>query len=191
MGASPAPLPLGPVVQLQFALAYINMAVPSTVGRLATMIRFFQRVGASAATAIGVGAIDSMANLVVQIGLTFGTLALGLGSLDLDLTSHLSDLDVDMERVVLLIVLGAVATVAVVLIVPKFRAHVLPALETRNGLAVLDESFQTSVPGLFMTSMLAVQDFGPFFAFTGAVRTSTRLIGDALARQPRPLAGAG
>ncbi len=69
--------------------------------------------------------------------------------------------------------------------------NVLPALETRNGLAVLDESFQTSVPGLFMTSMLAVQDFGPFFAFTGAVRTSTRLIGDALARQPRPLAGTG
>jgi cation diffusion facilitator CzcD-associated flavoprotein CzcO len=69
--------------------------------------------------------------------------------------------------------------------------NVLPALETRNGLPVLDESFQTSVPGLFATSMLAVQDFGPFFAFTGAVRTSTRLIGDALARHPRPLAGAG
>ena len=69
--------------------------------------------------------------------------------------------------------------------------NVLPSLETRNGLAVLDESFQTSVPGLFMTSMLAVQDFGPFFAFTVAVCTSTRLIGDALARQPRPLAGAG
>jgi len=72
--------------------------------------------------------------------------------------------------------------------------NVLPSLETRNGLAVLDESFQTSVPGLFMTSMLAVQDFGPFFAFTGAVRTATRLVGDALARQPRqprPLAGTG
>lgn len=67
--------------------------------------------------------------------------------------------------------------------------NVLSELETRNGLPVLDESLQTSLPGLFTTSMLAVQDFGPFFAFTGAVRTSTRLIGDALARQPRPLAG--
>jgi FAD-dependent urate hydroxylase len=69
--------------------------------------------------------------------------------------------------------------------------NVLAALETRNGLPVLDESFQTSLPGLFMTSMLAVQDFGPFFAFTAAVRTSARLVGDALARQRRPLAGTG
>ena len=47
MGASPVPLPLGPVLQLQFAIAYINMAVPSSVARLAMMMRFFQRVGAS------------------------------------------------------------------------------------------------------------------------------------------------
>jgi len=69
--------------------------------------------------------------------------------------------------------------------------NALGSLETRNGLPVLDQSFQTSLPGLFTTSMLAVQDFGPFLAFTAAVRTSTRLIGDALARQRRPLAGAG
>jgi hypothetical protein len=39
---------------------------------------------------------------------------------------------------------------------------------------------RSSVPGLFITSMPATQDFGPFFAFTIAVRTSARLICEAI-----------
>jgi uncharacterized membrane protein YbhN (UPF0104 family) len=138
IGASPTPLPLGPVLQLQFALAYINMAVPSTVGRLATMIRFFQRVGGSAATAVGVGALDSMANFVVQIGLIVTILGLGLGNLDPDLTAHLSDLDINVDLALLVLVLLVVAAAAVVLAVPRFREHVLPTLhQVRDGVRTL------------------------------------------------------
>jgi thioredoxin reductase len=61
------------------------------------------------------------------------------------------------------------------------NGNILPKLMTRNGFPVLDEHFQTNVPGLFMTSMMATQDFGPFFAFTISVRASARLIGQALA----------
>jgi thioredoxin reductase len=53
-------------------------------------------------------------------------------------------------------------------------------LETRNGFPVLDDHFETSIPGLFITSMPATQDFGPFFGFTVSVRTSARLIGERL-----------
>jgi hypothetical protein len=60
------------------------------------------------------------------------------------------------------------------------RGNILPQLATRNGGPVLDAQFQTSVPGLFITSMPANQDFGPFFAFTVSVRTSARIIGRAL-----------
>jgi len=49
-------------------------------------------------------------------------------------------------------------------------------LQTRNGFPVLDDHFETSVPGLFITSMPATQDFGPFFGFTISVRTSAKLI---------------
>ena len=52
-------------------------------------------------------------------------------------------------------------------------------LEIRNGFPVLDEHLQTSVPGLFITSMPASQDFGPFFGFTISVRTSAKLICEA------------
>jgi FAD-dependent urate hydroxylase len=58
------------------------------------------------------------------------------------------------------------------------NGDLLARLEIRNGFPVLDEHFQTNLPGLYVTSMPAAQDFGPFFGFTISVRTSARLIGD-------------
>jgi FAD-dependent urate hydroxylase len=53
-------------------------------------------------------------------------------------------------------------------------------LEVRNGFPVLDDHFETSIPGLFITSMPAAQDFGPFFGFTVSVRASAKLISHRL-----------
>ncbi len=58
--------------------------------------------------------------------------------------------------------------------------NILDQLETRNGFPILDDHFQTSIKGLFITSMPATQDFGPFFAFTISVRVSARLICEAI-----------
>lgn len=58
--------------------------------------------------------------------------------------------------------------------------NILEQLETRNGFPVLDDHFETSVPRLFITSLPATQDFGPFFAFTIAVRASAQLICDRI-----------
>lgn len=58
--------------------------------------------------------------------------------------------------------------------------NILDQIETQNGFPVLDDHFQTSLPGLFITSMPAVQDFGPFFGFTIAVRVSAKLICEAV-----------
>jgi cation diffusion facilitator CzcD-associated flavoprotein CzcO len=55
-------------------------------------------------------------------------------------------------------------------------------LAVRNGFPELDPYFQSSVPGLFVTSMPAAQDFGPFFGFTISVRTSAQLIGQGVSR---------
>src|SRR5918993_1226838 len=57
------------------------------------------------------------------------------------------------------------------------KGNILARLEVRNGFPTLDEHFQSSIPGLFFTSMCATQDFGPFFAFTVSVRASAELIG--------------
>jgi len=58
--------------------------------------------------------------------------------------------------------------------------NILDVLETRNGFPLLDDHLETSVPGLFITSMPAMQDFGPFFGFTISVRTSAKLICERL-----------
>jgi len=59
--------------------------------------------------------------------------------------------------------------------------NILPKLATQDGFPVLDDRFQTSVPGFHITSMPATRDFGPFFAFTIAARASAQVIGAHLA----------
>jgi thioredoxin reductase len=60
------------------------------------------------------------------------------------------------------------------------EGNLFPRVAIRNGYPVLDEHFQTSVRGLFITSMAAAQDFGPFWAFTIAAPASAKIIGHAL-----------
>jgi lysine/ornithine N-monooxygenase len=59
-------------------------------------------------------------------------------------------------------------------------SNILGRLNIQDGFPELDEHFQSRVQGLFITSMPAVQQFGPFFAFTVAARASARLIGRAI-----------
>jgi cation diffusion facilitator CzcD-associated flavoprotein CzcO len=62
--------------------------------------------------------------------------------------------------------------------VPFFAdGSILGKLDLRDGYPVLDEHLQSSIPGLFFTSMAATQAFGPFFAFTVSVVASAKIIG--------------
>jgi uncharacterized membrane protein YbhN (UPF0104 family) len=138
LGASPAPLPVGPVLQLQFAIAYINMAVPSSAGRLALVIRFYQRVGSTAVTAIGAGTLDSLANFVVQVVLIVATLGFGAGTVELDISSATDDLSSKLLRLVGIVLVVVVLMAIVVLLVPKLRHRVIPTIhQLREALAVL------------------------------------------------------
>ncbi|MGH3144864.1 MAG: NAD(P)/FAD-dependent oxidoreductase [Rubrobacter sp.] len=46
-----------------------------------------------------------------------------------------------------------------------YLAGVVDDMELADGFPVLDEHFQSSVPGLFVTGFPATRDFGPFFGF--------------------------
>lgn len=61
--------------------------------------------------------------------------------------------------------------------------NLLEQLAMKNGCPVLDDNLQTTIPGLFITSLLATGDFGPFFAFTVSARTSAHLMGEAIRKQ--------
>ena len=55
--------------------------------------------------------------------------------------------------------------------------NILEKLKLKNGFPVLDNYMQTNIPGLFVTSMAATQDFGSFFGFTVSVNASANMIG--------------
>jgi FAD-dependent urate hydroxylase len=61
--------------------------------------------------------------------------------------------------------------------------NVYERLNVHSGCPVLDEAFQTNVPGLYATGALATQDFGPFFGFTLAARGAAVVIGRSIRKR--------
>lgn len=56
------------------------------------------------------------------------------------------------------------------------RESILSDLRVADGYPVLDECFQSSVPGLFFSGLLAIRDFGPFFGFIVGCPVAARII---------------
>jgi uncharacterized membrane protein YbhN (UPF0104 family) len=115
IGATQHELPLGPTVAMQFALTFINVAVPSTAAKVAVEMRYYQKQGAPRTQALTAGMIDSFSGFLGQIIILIITLGFGAASLDFDF-SQLS-LDVDAGRVLALafvvLVIGAVSLFAI------------------------------------------------------------------------------
>jgi hypothetical protein len=63
-----------------------------------------------------------------------------------------------------------------------YLAPVLSDVEVQDGFPVLDESFQSTVPGLYFPGFPATRDFGPFFGFTKACPAAAALIVDRVLR---------
>jgi len=66
--------------------------------------------------------------------------------------------------------------------VPYLR-DLLPELKVAEGSPVLNESFESSVPGLFLAGLVAARDFGPFLGFVRGCPLAARLIVQALAKR--------
>ena len=56
-----------------------------------------------------------------------------------------------------------------------YLAGVVDGMELTDGFPVLDEHFQSSVPGLFVTGFPATRDFGPFFGFVRGCPVAAKL----------------
>ena len=61
-----------------------------------------------------------------------------------------------------------------------YLAGVLDEMELADGFPVLDEHFQSSLPGLFVTGFPATKDFGPFFGFVRGCPVAATLTVDGL-----------
>ncbi len=136
VAASPIPLPYGRVAAMQFAITFVNLAMPATAARVAMNIRFFRRAGLSTGAAASVGALDSVVGFVAQILLIAVIVLGGLGSLEFQLDDRF-DLDV-VGPLLLLVAALLVVALAVVLGVPALRRRVMeivrPALQPLDAL---------------------------------------------------------
>jgi len=135
MGSIARPLPLGPLTALQFAICYVNLAIPSTAARVAINVRFFQRFGVRPAEAMTAGVIDSVSGFTVQI-LLFVCL---FGLSDVDLGFSLDTGELSGAATLALIALGVVlvAGLVVVLVRPVRRRVVAVLQAARSALGVL------------------------------------------------------
>jgi uncharacterized membrane protein YbhN (UPF0104 family) len=67
LGSIAAEIRFGPVYVLQLATSYLNLALPSSIARMAVFVRFFQRQGLAPAAAVASGAIDSFMGNAIQL----------------------------------------------------------------------------------------------------------------------------
>jgi uncharacterized membrane protein YbhN (UPF0104 family)/tRNA A-37 threonylcarbamoyl transferase component Bud32 len=135
-GAVATPLPLLPCVVFKSALKFVNLTVPSSAGTVAATVRFVQRMGGTATEAIASGAVDDVAEKVVQVLLVLLMLPFAkqsLGNVDV----HVGNPD---SRLVAAIVAAIVVSGLVVWLVPAVHKKVVPRL--REGLTTLEVVFR-------------------------------------------------
>jgi glycosyltransferase 2 family protein len=112
LGSVPAALPFGPVYVMQLATNFLNLALPSSMARLAIDVRFFQRQGIAPATAVASSTIDAFAGNAVQVVLLVLVLAFSTTTLDVSLAAPPSG---GARRILAL--LGVTAALVVILVV--------------------------------------------------------------------------
>jgi uncharacterized membrane protein YbhN (UPF0104 family) len=127
MGASEYPLPPVPTTAMQFAIAYINLAIPSSAARIAVNVRYLQRVGVPGTAAIAISALESAGGFVVQVLLLLLLPLTADAALDFDLDVT----EVGGAAAVLLIVIAVVlVAAAIVCLSPRLRVKAKAAVHS-------------------------------------------------------------
>jgi uncharacterized membrane protein YbhN (UPF0104 family) len=129
LGATLRKLVYLPVLMLQYAIQFIALCLPATAARLALEVRFFERFGVPAASAIGIGMIDSFSGFTVQIALIILILVSGLPGFTSPVLGSSSSSDTTSSdsgpSLIAIVLVVAVVTLVVSLIVPRLRHRLL------------------------------------------------------------------
>lgn len=120
---SPTKLPLGRLTMLQIAMTFTNLAVPSTAGRVAVSVRFFQRSGVDPTTAIAMGAADGFAGFLAQVILVVSSLLFAAGSMNLQIDDEFEWGPI--AKIIILLAIAVVIAIVVVAVVPSLRQRVV------------------------------------------------------------------
>ena len=125
-------VPFGPLTLLQVASAFLNLITSGMIAQFVMNTRFLQKRGVDVPTAVSASAVPPIAYTIVQILLIVLTMGVGKAN-----GITLSDVGGSSGGgggndlgIVLLCIVGFALAIGVVLIVPKFRNKVLPAVKT-------------------------------------------------------------
>jgi glycosyltransferase 2 family protein len=125
-GGVRTPLPLLPCVVLQSAIKFINLTVPSSAGRIGMNLRCLQRMGAPRSEAVVGGAVDDISNTIVQLALLLLALAFVRVNVDADQFKAAGP----DRRLLIGIGIALLASVVVLLAVPKVRTKLMPGVRS-------------------------------------------------------------
>jgi uncharacterized membrane protein YbhN (UPF0104 family) len=146
LGATMTRLKFVPVLGLQYAIAFLGLAVPSSAAKIALTIRFFQLVGSNPTAAVAISLINTVAGLLVQLLVIGVTLLTGLVTLSPPASSGTSEksslaqtlADVNWTAVLVIALVLVVLVVLLVVAVPRLRRFVRGrATESVQALRVL------------------------------------------------------
>lgn len=155
-GAVATPLPLGPVVGVEFARAFTGL-VGGTAGNVALSVRFFEKRGLPVAVAVSSGVLDSLGGFAVQMVLVVVGLAATGSDFTFGGTSSSGGNSSDGTSVPgwLLALAAAIAIAAVgALVVPRVRRRIRDAVHAQLHDAT------ANLRGILSTPRNAVKLFG-------------------------------
>ncbi len=161
LGTVERPLPLRPVVVLQFANAFTGL-VGGSLANTALIVRFFQRQGLSPAVAVSSGVLNGVGSFAVQLMLVVS----GLVFTSATFTTPQEGEDGGGGSIVAVAALVAVAVLALVVVLPGVRRKVVDQVRPHLRAALDNVRTVTSTPRKAMQIILGNLASQVLFALT-------------------------
>ena len=134
LAAVATPVPLGPSIQLQSAIKFIQLAIGGAAGRMATNVAYLRKFGVSVTESVTQGGIDSLTGFIIQSIIIISAILFG----NVDLVPDDATLDVEWALVLGLLLFAVVVSALMLRFVPAIRDKVIPpAKQMWDGLADL------------------------------------------------------
>jgi len=134
LAAVSTPVPLGPSIQLQSSIKFIQLAIGGAAGRMATNVAYLRKFGVSVTESVTQGGIDSLTGFIIQSMILLSAILFG----NADFIPDDVTIDIQWGLVLGLLLFAVVVSALMLRFVPAIRDKVIPpAKEMWDGLAEL------------------------------------------------------
>jgi uncharacterized protein (TIRG00374 family) len=122
LAAVATPVPLGPSIQLESAIKFIQLAIGGAAGRMATNVAYLRKFGVSTTESVTQGGIDSLTGFIIQSLIILSAILFG----NVDLVPDDATIDIEWALVLGLLLFALVISALMFRFVPAIRDKVIP-----------------------------------------------------------------